>query len=491
MESSRRRRFRGVVLVSVVVTVLLGVAHLQFPFMGDQALFSVYGRMLDDGAVLYNDVWDVKQPGIFIFYGLAGRLFGFTELGAHTLELVYLGGFACVLIALLNKRYQTYWLSGLIPIVVAGWYYAVAQLDYLTQVEGLVGPLLFGVVWMLSKPGRGRALVAGLLSGAALYFKLAFVPLVAVLWLVTLHQTGGIRRRAGEAFPAGFAGVVLAVIPFAAYIVGNDLTSRVWWTFFTYPPQIVGIAERDIELLIRAIGQFGLLFLPIALLALRGLWARRTDPLTRIWFAWLIAGIATYMLQLWWGYLLLIIALPMALLALDGLDDLLTNWNSESRIEVAVLLIASIPALLTMGSKLIDLGQNGLGIGDSVEEYQASVSEDYGTIRDDLVGLTGTGTTPMYILGDPLYLFLSGRPQAPAVTGWSPGFWTDSLWEELKTGLVTERPELLLVDEFSARAIQSRSPDTQSTIESEYVVLRQSRRQGTWYIHSEAPWPQD
>ncbi len=38
-------------LVGVVVTVLVGLFHLPFPYHGDQALFAVYGRMMASGAV--------------------------------------------------------------------------------------------------------------------------------------------------------------------------------------------------------------------------------------------------------------------------------------------------------------------------------------------------------------------------------------------------------------------------------------------------------
>jgi len=72
------------------------------PFGSDQALFTLYGRQLAHGAVLYRDLFDMKQPGIFLFYTSAEVLFGFTEVGIHLFELAY--WFAFSLFALVAVR---------------------------------------------------------------------------------------------------------------------------------------------------------------------------------------------------------------------------------------------------------------------------------------------------------------------------------------------------------------------------------------------------
>jgi hypothetical protein len=479
----RSRVTIGVAALSFAATVLLGLAHLHFPFMGDQALFSVFGRMLDGGAVLYEDIWDVKQPGIFAFYWLGGRLFGFSEIGAHALELIYLVGFSVVLMRLLRDRYRTRWIAGLIPLVVAGWYYAAAQLDYLTQVEGLVGPLLFGTVWLVWKGGTTRFFWAGVLAGLTLFFKIALLPLVAALWLVALRESGGIRRHLARALPWLAAGLAVVAIPAIIYFAANGLLDRVWWTYVTYPPQIPGIAGRTFERLVRSVGQFGLLFLPLLLLGARGLWVGRRESLARISGAWIGVGAALFVLQLWWGYLLLVVLVPIALLALDGLDSLMTESSRTRRTAFAILAIAAIPTCVSLGSKTLDLAQNGFGLGDRLAEYQEAASNDYTQIRSDIDHLAGPEPDPIYVLGDPLYLFLTDRDQAPAITGWSPKFWTESLWQELGDGLRSEQPEMLLIDEFSSTVAQERSPETLAIVEAEYAMLRPSTRDGVWYIH--------
>ena len=69
-----RRRDATLVVAGLGCGLLLGVASLARPFAGDQALFVVGGRQLLHGARMYGDFWDIKQPAIYSFYGMAGRV---------------------------------------------------------------------------------------------------------------------------------------------------------------------------------------------------------------------------------------------------------------------------------------------------------------------------------------------------------------------------------------------------------------------------------
>lgn len=485
------RRYAPTAVVSLVATLLLGAAHLHFPFTGDQALFSVFGRMIDDGAVLYQDVWDIKQPGIFGFYWLAGRLFGFTEIGAHLLELLYLLGFSAVLMRLLRHRYQHQWVGALLPLATAGWYYAVAPANYLTQVEALVGPLLFGTGWLTWKGGTNSWFGAGLLGGLVLFLKLAYLPIVVAIWLIALlellrgdsrhHDSASIRDLVRKAIPALGAGMAVVAAPSLAYVIANGLAERLWWTFVSYPPQVLPIAGRTMQRLTSESGEYVLRFLPLILLAAWGTWARIRDPLTRIMAVWVAGGLATYFLQLWWGYLLLTVMVPVALMALDGLDDMLSHPR-RLRQAAVVLGITALPALAVLGGKSLDLVKHELGLGGSRIVYQSTVSQDYETVRADLNDVAQLAPDkPVYILGNPLYLYLAGRDQVPAVTGWSPELWTDRVWDEVGHGLQDQRPPLLLIDEFSASLMRARSPETLVLIEEHYETLRPSSRDGLWY----------
>src|SRR4051812_3485729 len=120
------------ILPLVVVAVLAGI-HLPYPFAGDQALFLLGAAALDRGEVLYVDFWDIKQPGIYLFFWLAGHLFGFSEVGVHLLELSWQGVFTIVLIATLRSYYEIPWLSSLVPLATISPYYCFAAGHLLTQ----------------------------------------------------------------------------------------------------------------------------------------------------------------------------------------------------------------------------------------------------------------------------------------------------------------------------------------------------------------------
>jgi hypothetical protein len=55
-------------LVAAVATVVLALPSLTFPSGADPALFSIWGRMMADGAEPYRDVWHHRTPG---YYALA------------------------------------------------------------------------------------------------------------------------------------------------------------------------------------------------------------------------------------------------------------------------------------------------------------------------------------------------------------------------------------------------------------------------------------
>ena len=102
---------------------------------GDQALFAVYARELTRGAVLYRDLFDLKPPGIFLFYAAGGLLFGFTEVGIHLFELLYWLAFSAFAIVALRPYFRTHWAAPLVPVFTVVVYYLRADTLDLTEVE--------------------------------------------------------------------------------------------------------------------------------------------------------------------------------------------------------------------------------------------------------------------------------------------------------------------------------------------------------------------
>ncbi len=158
-------------LAGLAATIPIGLGRLCTALGGDQSLFLYGAKALSDGAALYVDFWDNKQPGIYWFYLAAGRSLGFTEIGLHLFELVWLLSAAALLSRAVQLRLRTPWLAALVPLTTVGAYYAAAGAEHMTQVEVLLSLPLALCFWAVSRdsgPPRARrssAAVLGALGG--------------------------------------------------------------------------------------------------------------------------------------------------------------------------------------------------------------------------------------------------------------------------------------------------------------------------------------
>jgi hypothetical protein len=126
-------------VISLAMIGALGSLKLTLPLHRDGATFLWLASQLDRGAVLYVDVWDVKQPGIFIFDYLAGKLFGFTAEGVHLFELLWHQAFAVLVMIALRPILTHRWLAAVAPAAFLAGYYVFCEPHQQTQLEILVG----------------------------------------------------------------------------------------------------------------------------------------------------------------------------------------------------------------------------------------------------------------------------------------------------------------------------------------------------------------
>src|SRR6266511_1054459 len=130
-------------VTSLALIAAFGALKLALPLHRDGATFLWLASQLDRGAVLYVDVWDVKQPGIFIFDYLAGKLFGFTAEGVHLFELLWQLAFAVIVMIALRPALGHRWLAAVAPTAFLAGYYVFCEAHQQTQLEILVGLPLF------------------------------------------------------------------------------------------------------------------------------------------------------------------------------------------------------------------------------------------------------------------------------------------------------------------------------------------------------------
>ena len=179
--------------------VLLALVNLPMPFSGDQALSTVMARGLGRGDVLYADAWDLRQPGIFLFFLAGGSLLGYREIGIHLFEAIYLTAFAVVLQVTLRGRFAHREIASLVPLATVGAYWAAARSWDLTQIEILVAFPLYVAMWAAFEAGAREPLpparrqlllvLAGLSGAAVVILELLYLPIVVAAWAIAARDT--------------------------------------------------------------------------------------------------------------------------------------------------------------------------------------------------------------------------------------------------------------------------------------------------------------
>lgn len=492
-------------LLALLPIWILGVVHLPHPFEGDQALFMVGAQHLEAGDLLYADFWDVKQPGIYLFYWLAGKWFGFTEVGAHALELVWFTLLVPFCVAMLRPYFDRPWLAAFAPLATIGLYYGMSAREHLTQLEILVGPLLFLCAALAARTwGSRRAQMlawfgSGALASVVVTFKLALAPIPLTVWtvaaLVRLWQgrKSAIRPLLAD-LAAGFVGgvSVLAVVAFGFHLHGS--LDQLIWTSFQYP--VEAISDTQLAPANRLVGSamwFGshaaplvAFFLCFGLAKWRGL---GRETLTLQLMGWLVIACFVIAVQRWswWQYHFLILIMPAGILGLRGLDAVASSelfsgkpvWRVARISAVALILIC--PAFVNWSvkarnfAKHVQLGTSWYG------PYQIASENAYREIWEATHFLRADANRdPIHVFGDPLYLYLSEREQALREKGWVPENHLPSQWQDLPVQLLTARPAWIFVDAKSHPMITELSPDTHTAIQALYEET-QSCERGTWF----------
>ena len=171
------------------------------PLNGDQGLYFFGARLMSDGLVLYQDFWDIKPPGVYAFYWLAGTLFGFTATGLHILELIWLSLAATLAYRLCAIATNESRLAYLGPLFTVGAYYVAATPWHLTQPDGLVTLPLSFASWAITEPHlRHRRpvyawILAGIGAGLSAMFVTASALVVVAFVLAALISSHWIVSR--------------------------------------------------------------------------------------------------------------------------------------------------------------------------------------------------------------------------------------------------------------------------------------------------------
>lgn len=492
------------VALSLVLTLGLGVLSLWTPYLVDQSIFAYGARAMAEGATLYRDYWDIKPPGIFIFYYVAGRLAAFSEPSVHATELLWQLSAAGLLtwIALLCVRHPA--AAALVPLASVGTYYAFATSEHLTQVEALTSlPIALALLATFKLSGRPGAASWSILFGAALgsagLLKQVYAAIpasFALLLLVALWRKERLEWSSMSRMAAfGLLGCFLVWAPVIAYFAARNALPEFLWVTFRYPTEALHqAASAPVSRLTGAFLWTWRIYWPYTPLILLGFAAIRSTRQT-----FLAKGILLYLLlgvlliwvqrTSWWEYHQVLLFAPLGLLATLGLDRLLMASGTDTRRPflaafISILLLA-LPAatLFKQASSRVERltaatrSQLKAPLAIRTDRESERIWRQSEFLRD-ATSLPG----PIYVFGDQRYLWLSGRRQAIAVRGHGWEHLPDSMWRVLPAELIAADPAYVFLSRYYERVLKKRAPRLIEFLQTHYQPKAQTR-DGRWWIN--------
>jgi hypothetical protein len=509
-------------LVVFLCLLGLGAASLPTPFGGDQGLNILIGQVIADGGAPYRDVWDLKHPGIFLFFAAGGSLFGFDEFGLHVFELIWM-----LALALVARVVAARWLEdrtsvSLAPLLTVGLYYAIARDLHLTQAESLVGlPLLVSLWCALEAVRAGRRpkvwfFASGVAGGIAMVFKFPYVAIPIAFWLLAIRELRFQRqytlwRAVAVVVPWAITGALVPLLATVAYLTQKRLWPEAYWSFVTHPADAAAETPIvDLQRLYYAARFWIVSWSPALALAAIGMaeaLRRRVDLIDAALCAWLFAGLTLVMGQVisWWEYHFLLLFVPAGLLATRGVQAILQALRLPLEPGAFRLryLMAAAALLLMFAPQLIPAGQSMTAFWSSrplplsrerMAVYHARRYPAYASIRSRTAFLRAPGSHPgpIYVFDLPVYYLYAGRrPAIPWVAPWFHP--TDRPWKRLLADLNGARPPYVRVAAAGLQGIVDHRPSLRDDvagivpfIERRYRVLSRDD-DGTWYIRRDLP----
>lgn len=261
----------------LLLLAVLAVFLLCFPYGADQAIFALAARAVLEGGVPYLEVWDLKPPGVFLFYMLAEVCFGGAQVGIRVIELACHAAFGIAAVRL--TRGHSGGLPGLIAVTL-GLHTAVLMGYWHTaQSETFAGFLVFAAVGVLfpelcNRPEAGafrrRLVVAGLATGLCGLIK----PFHVLPGFLCLAWAIGVRaRHAGRAawhreWPHAALAVLVPPVLVLGFVAVRGGWSEFLETLFTIAPAVhaEGVYGHGFgEMLVHAVRQ-AVQYFPLPLL---------------------------------------------------------------------------------------------------------------------------------------------------------------------------------------------------------------------------------
>ena len=490
------------VLIVLAVVLLLTMLHLHYPFNEDQALFMYAAREMTEGAQMYREFWDMKQPGIYWWYLAVGSLFSFDAFGLRWMDLFWSLCVAGVLWAAVRQRGTL--AAVLAPCFGFASFYGRASINQFSQVEWIVGGPIAVVLWCVGvepKPGKehttaGRYAIAGAMLAIVALFKTMLVILpLAVIVTALAHARWKYRVSGGRLIKWRVApvitGCLLTLLPVVIWMQLNGTLNEALWTAFVYP----GIAVREYEhnTILRLLGSTRWFLVGTVALVPWAAWAafnglQKRSRLELLCTAWCVGALIVIPLQVlsFWDYHFDLLFLPLGVLAALGFVDVLSRLGSTKnlRYRQAAIAVLSISVLINfgwpLGRKVVKVfaampftvsSQNALD--DSLDARLAEYKESVEAVR----GLVGEQDR-IVVWGDARMHFMLQRRPVIEINGST--FYLARQLEQVVSEIRQKKPKLIYLSKERDRMTYHGGGILPIAIKELYEPAYDNRF-GTWY----------
>ncbi|GAA0854568.1 hypothetical protein [Aliiglaciecola litoralis] len=492
--------------IPVLFVILLGITSLYFPFGPDQASIFTGALSIRDGGQLYVDYWDNKQPGLFWFYAIAGWLFGYSEFGVHSLELICLVVLSLTLVWFLRSQLHVKMLAALAPLACVASYYASATELELAQLEMLVSlPIMLGIICLVKAYETAINIsllwfLSGIMAGVLVAFKLLLGAVFIVLWLwciwvdcrtrITWQNTISLRL-----LPAGL-GALVVILPLCLWFYTQGTLSQFIWTSFVYPPlALQSSPAASYTRLVTALfffTEFTLLWTPFVAYAVFKFIKGVRDKFIGLVIAWLCIAILLFLVQKfsWYHYHTLLFFVPVGLLGLIGLDllvkDVFRNFtNTQINIAVMLFIFCAASSVFSPLIQRTELLLHHYFIGNQgVKGYQNDVSDMFQRqwLSAQFLKEPSTIQGPIYVLGNPMIYQYSGREIPHPIVGSAWEFYLPEQIDHIRSTLISKQVPYLFVGVEDYKVFRL-NLSLKSLIDEHYRLISVDSA-GRWYLNN-------
>ena len=224
----------------------LGLAFLiRLPFFfrdyidRDESTFILLGQSLVDGHLPYTELWDLKPPLLFFFFGGLIALFGKSFI-AIRFTAVLIVALTALLTFLIARR-----ISDNTPLSLLAGILSIYLVSLFGSMQGLMSEhistlfFLFCIYLLIQKREMRLLLAAGIFMGISLMVKtnIAYATLLLLVFLSLPLKKNSWHKSVWEAAVFGvglFLVIVLTYIPYAAQGLGSVWINSVYYAPLAY-----------------------------------------------------------------------------------------------------------------------------------------------------------------------------------------------------------------------------------------------------------------